>query len=114
VTDQQIETMDAHALKTALDAGRELRLLDARLAEDFEEGHLPGAILATSDTIIEEASRLIPDRFTTVVTYCGRLSCRRSSRAAERLSGLGYDVIEFPGGLAEWGENGYPVETTHS
>ena len=114
MTDKQIETMDARALKTALDDGRELRLLDARLPEQFEEGHLPGAVLATSDTIIEQAGRLIPDRSTTVVTYCGRLSCRRSSRAAERLAGLGYHAIEFPGGLEEWRENGYPVETARS
>ncbi len=110
MTDETRETIDADALKTALDDGRDWLLLDARLPEQYEEGRLPGAILATSDTIIERAEQLIPDRSTTVVTYCGSLSCRRSSRAAERLAGLGYRAIEFPGGLAEWREQGYPVE----
>jgi rhodanese-related sulfurtransferase len=110
---QRIETIDAQELKAALDAGSDWVLLDARPAGGFQEAHLPGAVLATSDTIIDDASRLIPDRSTTVVTYCGRLDCRRSTRSAERLSGLGYRVIEFPGGLEEWREAGYPVEVGH-
>lgn len=110
MADQQIETIDARGLKQTLDGGSDWILLDARPAGGFEEGHLPGAVLATSDTIIADAGRLIPDPSTTVVTYCGRLSCRRSTRAAERLTGLGYRVIEFPGGLEEWREAGYPVE----
>jgi rhodanese-related sulfurtransferase len=110
MTTQQIDTIDARALKQALDNGDELLLLDARLPDAYEAGHLPGAVLATSDTILDEASRLIADRSATVVTYCGSLSCRRSARSAERLAGLGYRVIEFPGGLDEWREASYPVE----
>ena len=114
MTTQQIETIDAAALKNALERGTELLLLDVRLAEGFEQAHLPGAVLATSDTIIDEAPRLIPDPARTVVTYCGSFSCRRSSRAAQRLSDLGYHVIEFPGGREEWLEAGDPVEECRS
>ena len=106
-----METIDARALHERLERGDAIVLLDARRTEEYEREHLPGALGAMSDHIIEWAPSLVPDRDAEVVTYCRGVDCRRRLRAAERLEGLGYtNVTQFAGGVEEWVAAGYPLE----
>jgi rhodanese-related sulfurtransferase len=106
-----METIDARALHERLERGDAIVLLDARRTEEYEREHLPGALGAMSDHIIEWAPSLVPDKDAEVVTYCRSVECRRRLRAAERLEGLGYaNVTQFAGGVEEWVAAGYPLE----
>lgn len=106
-----MDTITAAELKDRLDAGEALTLVDSRLPEAYDAGHLPNALLGTSDFILERAATLLPDRDAHIVTYTGDLTCRRSTRAAERLESLGYsNVTEYAAGYADWVAQGYPVD----
>ena len=105
-----MNTITGPELKHRLDRGEEIIVVDARRPEDYVKCHIPGAILGTSDTIIENATELLPDRVAPVVVYCGSADCKRSLRSAERLESLGYtDVHRYVGGLDDWAANGFPV-----
>ncbi len=80
-----METIDARGLHERLERGDAIVLLDARRTEEYKREHLPGALGAMSDHIIEWAPSLVPDRDAEVVTYCRGVDCRRRLRAAERL-----------------------------
>ncbi len=88
-------------------------LVDVRLEEDFERGHLPGArgncVLEVA--FVDRMRDIAPDR-EKPVCVCGEGggSCD-TSLAAEKLDRLGYArVFEYRGGLAEWREAGLPLE----
>ena len=57
----RMETIDARALHERLERGDAIVLLDARRTEEYEREHLPGALGAMSDHIIEWAPSLVPD-----------------------------------------------------
>lgn len=75
-------------------------LLDVRRIDEFEEGHIPGAINIPNETIGTEAPRELPDKKQTIYVYCR--SGNRSKQASKKLAGLGYtDIIEF-GGIIDY------------
>ncbi len=85
-------------------------IIDALPADSFDLRHLPSAVNLTPDdeSFEEKASELIPDKATTVVTYCSDEDCPASGKVADRLASLGYeDVREFDGGLRGWRKAGY-------
>jgi rhodanese-related sulfurtransferase len=106
-----MRTIDAATLRARLDRGETPRLLDARRPTEYADGRIPGAVSLISDDVLERAPTVFPDREAEIVTYSAMLTCRRSTRAAERLESLGYtDVVEFPGGIDEWLAAGYDLE----
>ncbi|HEX5136195.1 MAG TPA: YceI family protein [Planctomycetota bacterium] len=100
-------------LKGWIDAKRPFVLLDVLPPEVFRAGRVPSAVNACiyEVTFLEQAAALVPDRRTTVVTYCEGPGSRASADAAERLVGAGYeDVRRFEGGREAWREAGWPFE----
>lgn len=76
-------------------------ILDVRSADDFEECHVEGAISFPYRQInAETVSRLPADK--TIVVYCFGPGCNASTKAALRLSSLGFCVKEMIGGLEYW------------
>lgn len=75
------------------------RLVDVRTAEEFEQGHLPGAVLVPHDQIERRAAELGPPS-TPVVVYCG--TGKRSGEAASTLRRLGYAEAWDLGPLTNW------------
>lgn len=87
------------------------RLLDVRSAEQYEECHVPGALSLPARSINAEsvrASGLSPDDV--MVVYCWGPGCNGATKAALRLSALGYRVKEMIGGIEYWRREGHPVE----
>lgn len=85
-------------------------VIDALPPDSYNKRHLPSAVNLTpdDDSFDEKASELVPDKSTTVVTYCSDPECPYSGQVAERLEELGYeDVREFDGGLRDWRKAGY-------
>ncbi len=58
-----------------------------------------------------EAPRKLP-KDKEIVVYCASFECRASPAAARKLEELGYTrVLEYEGGLADWRDAGYPLES---
>lgn len=75
-------------------------ILDVRRADEFAEGHIPGAINVANESIGTEAPVELPDKNQTIYVYCR--SGNRSKQASEKLTAMGYtNIIEF-GGIMSW------------
>ena len=73
-------------------------LIDVRSHQEYEEGHLIGAILLPLYNIENEILNLVPNKNTTIIVYC--TSGIRSKEAGEILEMLGYEnVYSLKGGL---------------
>ena len=84
------------------------QLLDVRTKEEWDEGHLKGAILATvtEEGFLAKAKAAL-DPKKAVVVYCR--SGRRSATAAEQLRTAGFTVYDMDGGITAWKAAGKPV-----
>ena len=74
-------------------------LLDVRQADEFNAGHIDGAVLVPHDTIAEKVGAVVPDKNTPVYIYCR--SGRRSAIAVEAMKKLGYTNLTDLGGMDE-------------
>ena len=75
-------------------------ILDVRRADEFAEGHIPGAINVANESIGEEAPEELQDKEQLIYVYCR--SGNRSKQAAKKLAALGYtNIVEF-GGIMDW------------
>ena len=76
-------------------------LLDVRRPEEYQSGHIPGAVLFTNETVTsEKASNLIPSKNTEVFVYCR--SGRRSKEASKKLCNYGYENVVEIGGILDY------------
>ena len=76
-------------------------VLDVREKEEYETGHIPGAVLLPLGTIEEDrAASVIPKTDSVVLVYCR--SGRRSKQASQALAELGYTQIYEFGGINDW------------
>ena len=94
---EQITAVDA---KKIMDSGTEYIILDTREQDEFEEGHIPRAILIPYTEIENKAEEMLPDKDKLILVYCR--SGRRSKIAAESLSQLGYTNVKEFGGIIDW------------
>lgn len=65
-------------------------VVDVRTNEEYDEGHVVGAVNIPYDTIDEDVEL---DKSKTILVYCR--SGKRSSVAYNTLKGLGYDVVDL-------------------
>ncbi len=85
-------------------------VIDARSQEAYARGHVPGSINLPYRTInAQTTTGLSKDKV--LVTYCAGTFCNASTKAAEKLSALGFRVKEMLDGLEGWKQEGYPIET---
>ena len=84
-------------------------LLDVRGLDEWEMGHLKGAVHISRGNLEREADSKLSDKGQEVVVYCA--GGVRSLLAGQRLKDLGYErVISMEGGYDDWEEAGLPVE----
>jgi rhodanese-related sulfurtransferase len=89
----------------------EIMVIDARTQEAYAQGHLPGSINLPWRKIDLSSTAAMP-RDKVLVTYCDGIHCNASTKAAMRLTALGFRVKEMLDGLQGWKREGYPVEET--
>ena len=94
---QQITQEEA---KKIMDSGEEHIILDVREQNEYDEGHIPGAILIPYTEIEDKAEKMLPDKNMQILVYCR--SGRRSKIASESLIKLGYTNVKEFGGINEW------------
>ena len=94
------QQVNAETAKELMDTEDDYVILDARTQAEYDEGHIPGAILIPHDTVMTAAEDALPDKDQLILVYCR--SGNRSKRASQTLVDLGYtNVIEF-GGINSW------------
>ncbi len=94
----------AQEAKEIMDQEQGYVILDVREQDEYDAGHIPGAILIPYTQIEDKADEMLPDKGQLVLVYCR--SGRRSKIAAEALVELGYTNIKEFGGIIDW-----PYET---
>lgn len=83
-------------------------LLDVRPRQEFDSGHLRGAVNIPIDELPDRLAELPRDR--QIITYCRGEYCLFADEAAEFLRSRGFDVARLDGGWPEWQSEGRPVE----
>ena len=75
-------------------------LIDVRPAEEFESGHIPGAISIPPDEMDARLADLPRDR--AIVTYCRGEYCLSADDAVALLRERGFEAYRLEGGWPEW------------
>ena len=96
-TYEQISGVEAKAL---MDSESGYVIIDARTQEEYDQGHIPGAIMIPEYEIADRAEKELPDKNQLILVYCR--SGRRSKIAAEELVKLGYTNVKEFGGIIDW------------
>ena len=94
---EQINGAEAKAL---MDKESGYIIIDARTQSEYDEGHIPGAILIPEYEIAQRAESELPDKKQLILVYCR--SGRRSKIAAVELVKLGYTNVKEFGGIIDW------------
>ena len=90
----------AEEAKQIMDSEEGYIILDVRTQEEYDQGHIPGAIVISHEEIAEKAEKMLTDKDQLILVYCR--SGRRSKIAAEALGELGYTNIKEFGGIIDW------------
>jgi len=105
---QQVEQVDPAEVSEHL--GNGIVLVDVRETEEWDRGHIPGAVHVPRGYLESRIDAAVGDRDQRVILYCA--SGQRSALAAHTLSGLlGYaNVASMTGGITLWKDRGYKVD----
>src|SRR6476659_6798064 len=104
----EISEIDATHARERIESGEPV-VVDVREQDEWDEGHIPGAVHVPRGHLESRIERLAPDTSRPVVVYCS--AGNRSAFAAKTLTDLGYeDVVSLAGGFTDWKRNGFPVQ----
>jgi phage shock protein E len=83
-------------------------IVDVRDKDEWDEGHIPGAIHMSRGTIELDIEEKVPDLNAMIICHCG--GGGRSALAAESLQKMGYENVRpMAGGLKAWKAAGLPT-----
>jgi rhodanese-related sulfurtransferase/DNA-binding transcriptional ArsR family regulator len=82
-------------------------IIDVRPRQEYEAGHLAGAISVPLSELLDRLEELPRDR--RIITYCRGVYCEMSTDAEALLREEGFDVLRLEGGWPEWMDEGRPV-----
>ena len=101
---REVSTAEARAL-----AGAGAVLVDVREADEWSQGHVPGAVFIPRGYLELQVEEKVKDKAQEVVVYCA--GGTRSALGAKSLQDLGYTrVSSMQGGFTKWKESGFPIE----
>src|SRR6266508_4431793 len=104
----EISELDPSRARELVEAG-DVFVVDVREQDEWDEGHIPGAVHIPRGNLESRIERAAPDPGRPIVLYCS--AGNRSAFAARTLDELGYeDVSSLAGGFTDWKRNGFPVE----
>jgi sulfur-carrier protein adenylyltransferase/sulfurtransferase len=109
----EIDEVDPQTARELLETAEPPLLVDVRRRDEWDEGHIPGAIHVPRGSLESRIERAAPDRERPIVLYCS--AGERSAFAARTLGELGYeDVVSLAGGFTDWKRNGFPTQVDKS
>ena len=94
------EQISQEKAKNIMDTESGYIIIDARTQEEFDEGHIKGAILMPEYEVADRAEKELTDKNQLILVYCR--SGRRSKIAAQALADLGYTNVKEFGGIITW------------
>lgn len=97
------ERMSPEEAKAIMDSEQECIILDVREQYEYDESHIPNAILLPVGDIEEKANVVIPNRDMLYLVYCR--SGQRAMNACMKLEKLGYKNVKNFGGIMQWPYN---------
>lgn len=103
-----MEPVSRRELKKRMAAGT-VTVLDVRPAEEFELGHVPGAVNIPTTELKRRLSEL--PRSKEIVAYCRGPYCVFAFEAVAALRAAGYKARRLEDGLPHWRAAGLPVES---
>jgi thioredoxin len=108
-----LQNLEATAFQKEINSASKKQILDVRSAEEFQNGHIEGAVNAdiNSPSFQQTASTLEKEK--TVFVYC--LSGARSASAAGQLKEMGFTkIVNLTGGMLAWQSSDLPISTSQS
>jgi sulfur-carrier protein adenylyltransferase/sulfurtransferase len=105
---EEVDPAEVHA-DLARNGDRETVIVDVRETEEWDAGHIPGAVHVPRGYLESRIEGAVRDRDARIVLYCA--SGNRSALAADTLERmLGYEnVASMTGGITLWKDRGYEV-----
>ena len=94
------EQISQQKAKEIMDTEENYIIIDSRTQEEFDEGHIKGAIMIPEYEIEKRAEKELHDKDALILVYCR--SGRRSKIASEALANLGYTNVKEFGGIVDW------------
>jgi rhodanese-related sulfurtransferase len=107
-----LEIGDVTLARKLYDSGKFV-FVDARSRDDYEEGHIKGAVSLPVGEFDEKIDVFLEEYSSekAIVTYCSGRACEDSHRLAQLLLAFGYTEINvFIDGFPGWEAEGYPIE----
>ncbi|MGI6655495.1 MAG: rhodanese-like domain-containing protein [Desulfobulbus sp.] len=101
-------------LRSLLESGKPVFLVDSRPPNRFAQGHLPDAHSIPMPVLKEKKGAVLPkDKEQPVIFYCGGITCPLSPASAVIAKQLGYtDVRVYHEGEPEWAKAALPLYST--
>lgn len=102
-------TITPDELASRIEAGTAPLVLDVRSEQEYEAGHIPGAVLIPHDQLASRIGELAGHENDEIVVHCK--SGRRAAMAEEVLRDAGFTRVEdLEGHMIAWQQGGYPTE----
>lgn len=102
-------------LKSLIESGAPVTLIDSRPADRHAQGHLPGALSLPEAVLKEKGAAALPsDKARTLIFYCTDPGCTQSTNSAALARAAGYASVRvYLEGIAAWDKAGLPLHASH-
>lgn len=101
-------SIGAHELKKLIsDDLNSFNLIDVRKYEDYIDGHIPYATHVPVDEIDGHLNMFSKEKVN--IVYSQSIICRKSKKAALKLTEKGYPVRELTGGFKAWKKQDFDI-----
>ena len=105
----EIHEIDAATRASSIESDDAPLFVDVREHEEWNEGHIPGAVHVPRGHLESRIEGVVSDRDRSIVLYCA--GGARSAFAAKALDELGYtSVVSLAGGYTDWKRNGFATQ----
>src|SRR5256885_14403126 len=106
---KRVKETNVTDVKLRMDSGEKFLLVDVREDNEWEKGHLPGAVHMGRGVIERDIETKVPEASTKMILDCG--GGFRSALVADNLQKMGYTNVEsMDGGWRGWVEAGLPTK----
>ncbi len=105
----EIGEVDAVRARELLESDDPPLFVDVREPDEWNDGHIPGAVHVSRGNFESRIEQAAPDRARPIVVYCA--AGARSAFSAKTLEELGYEnVLSLAGGYTDWKRSGFPTQ----
>ena len=106
---KQVRETNVADVKRRMDSGEKFLLVDVREDNEWEKGHVPGAVHMGRGVIERDIETQVPETSAKMILYCG--GGFRSALVADNLQKMGYKNVEsMDGGWKGWVAAGLPTK----